>query len=265
VAEEDNGPRGNPTMPVAERNAYPNLILLCGDHHTLIDKDHGTHFSVAQLRQMKASHEAFVARRLSEVETEIQAHSRKRQDALLEAASASRGRLVARWVAAGVSGELAQALADDDAVGAMTRLGSDLPSTGLVVLEGDFGSGKSVTAERIYVADNGAALDDPKAPLPVYLSANFVTGSLADAVHAAAERLGDLNCNGLRLVLDGLDEPGQGRASELLNEARALIYTWPRTRAVLTARPGLPLNRDELKLTYPPLSLDRSAFLRLGY
>jgi hypothetical protein len=117
VTEEDNGPRGDPTMPVAERNAYPNLILLCGDHHTFIDKDHGMHFSVAQLRQMKASHEAFVARRLSEVETEIQAHSRKRQDALLEAASASRGRLVARWVAAGVSGELAQALADDDAVG----------------------------------------------------------------------------------------------------------------------------------------------------
>jgi hypothetical protein len=141
-----------------------------------------------------------------------------------------------------------------------------LPSTGLVVLEGDFGSGKSVTAERIYVADNGAALDDPKAPLPVYLSANFVTGSLADAVHAAAERLGDLNCNGLRLVLDGLDEPGQGRAFELLNEARALIYTWPRTRVVLTARPGLPLNRDELKLTYPPLSDDEVAALagRLG-
>lgn len=266
VAEEDDGPRGDPTMPVPERNAYPNLILLCGDHHTLIDKDHGIHFSVTQLHQMKADHEAFVERRLSEVETEIQARSRKRQDALLAAASASRGRLVARWIAAGVSGELAQALADDDAVGAMTRLGSDLPSTGLVVLEGDFGSGKSVTAERIYVADNAAALDDPSAPLPVYLAANFLTGSLTDAVRAAAERLGDLDRNGLRLVLDGLDEPGQGRASELLNEARALTSTWPSTRIVLTARPGLPLNRDELKLTYPPLSDDEVAALagRLG-
>ena len=267
VAEEDNGPRGDPTVPIPERNAYPNLILLCGDHHTLIDKDHGIHFPVRQLHQMKVDHEAFVARRLSEVETEIQGYSRIRQDALLEAASASRGRLVARWVAAGVSGGLARALADDDALGgATTRLGSDLPSTGLVVLEGDFGSGKSVTAERIYVADNAAALDDPNAPLPVYLSANFVTGSLADAVHAAAERLGDLNRNGLRLVLDGLDEPGQGRASELLNEARALIYTWPSTRIVLTARPGLPLNRDELKLIYPPLSDDEVAALagRLG-
>lgn len=266
VAEEDNGPRGDPAMPVSERNAYPNLILLCGDHHALIDKDHGKHFSVKQLRDIKIEHEALVAQRLSMVETRIQADSRKRKDALLEAASASRGRLVARWVAAGVSSELAQTLADDDALGAATRLGSDLPSTGLVVLEGDFGSGKSVTAERIYIADNDAALDDPSAPLPVYLSANFLAGSLTDTVHAAVEQLGDLNRNGLRLVLDGLDEPGQGRASELLNEARALIFTWPSTRVVLTARPVLPLNQDELKFVYPPLSDDEVAALaeRLG-
>ena len=263
MAEEDDGPRGDPTMPVPERNAYPNLILLCGDHHALIDKDHGMHFSVMQLHQMKADHEAFVARRLSEVETEIQARSRKRQDALLGAASASRRRAGSGALQPAMSRRysLAEALADDDAVGAMTRLGSDLPSTGLVVLEGDFGSGKSVTAERIYVADNAAALDDPSAPLPVYLAANFLTGSLTDAVRAAAERLGDLNRNGLRLVLDGLDEPGQGRASELLNEARALISTWPSTRIVLTARPGLPLNRDELKFTYPPFSDDEVAAL----
>lgn len=49
VAEEDDGPRGDPSMPVSERNAYPNLILLCPTHHTLIDKDNGIHFSVDEL------------------------------------------------------------------------------------------------------------------------------------------------------------------------------------------------------------------------
>jgi hypothetical protein len=39
-------------MPTAERNAYPNLILLCGDDHTLADKDHGIHYSVEQLHKM---------------------------------------------------------------------------------------------------------------------------------------------------------------------------------------------------------------------
>jgi hypothetical protein len=27
VAEEDDGPRGDPTMPIGDRNAYANLIL----------------------------------------------------------------------------------------------------------------------------------------------------------------------------------------------------------------------------------------------
>jgi hypothetical protein len=253
-------------MPISERNAYPNLILLCGDDHTLVDKDHGIHFSVEQLHKMKAGHEAMVDRRLSEVETETEAHSRKRQDALLQAASVSRGRLVAQWLAAGVDAELAQTLADDEAVGAPTRLGQPIPSTGMLMLEGDFGSGKSVTTERIYAADNARAIEDDTAPLPLWLAAKSVTGPLVDAVRTAIEGLGDLNRNGVRLVLDGLDEPGQARASELLNEARALPFTWPNTRVVVTARPGLPLNKGELKLTYPPLSDDEVAALaeRLG-
>jgi len=63
VAEEDKGPRGDPSMPVSDRNAYLNRILLCPKHHRLIDKDRGIHFSVTQLQRMKADHEAQVERR----------------------------------------------------------------------------------------------------------------------------------------------------------------------------------------------------------
>jgi hypothetical protein len=261
VAEEDNGPRGNPAMPISERNAYPNRVLLCGTHHRLIDKDHGVHFSVAQLRQLKADHETWVRRTLSGSQTEAETHARQRQELLLEGASASRGRLVARWVAAGVSPELAQSLADDDRVGAPERLGRALPATGLAVLTGDFGSGKSVTGERIYLADNAAATADDTAPLPAYLIAKSVSGPLLDTVRAAVDRLGNPAERGLSLILDGLDEPGQARAAELLDEARALVCTWPRTRAVITARPGLPLQRDEFRLAYPPLSDEEAARL----
>ncbi|HEX7161523.1 MAG TPA: hypothetical protein VF223_09860 [Trebonia sp.] len=266
MAEEDDGPRGDPSMPPAERNAYPNLILLCGDGHTLVDKDLGIHYAVEQLHKMKADHEAMVDRRLSEVESESETCSRKRQETLLEAASASRGRLVAQWLAAGVDAELAQVLADDEAVGAPARLGQTLPSTGLLVLEGDFGSGKSVTAERIYAADNATAMEDDSAPLPLWLAAKFVAGPLIDAVRIALEGLGNLNRNGVRLVLDGLDEPGQGRALELLNEARALPFTWPNTRVALTVRPGLLLTQNEVQLPCPALSDEEVAALtaRLG-
>ncbi len=257
VAEEDNGPRGDPSMPISERNAYPNLMLLCPTHHTLIDKDHGIHFSVEQLHQMKAAHEALVERRRTGADDERETIARRRQNLLLEAASASRGRLITGWAAAGVRSELSHSLADDDSVGAPSRLGRPVPQTGLVVLEGDFGSGKSVTSERIHAADITAAIKDEQAPVPLYLAAKSVAGSLQDAVRAAAEGLGDLQRVGLHLILDGLDEPGPARASELLNAARTLVLTWRNSRVVATARPGLALNPDE-KLAYPPLSDDEA-------
>jgi hypothetical protein len=117
VAEEDDGPRGDSSTPI--RNAYPNLILMCPTHHRLIDKDHGRHYSVNQLRQMKADHEALVERRRVGSSGDKETRARRRQELLLEAASASRGRLIARWLAAGVSPRLAESLADDDSVGAL--------------------------------------------------------------------------------------------------------------------------------------------------
>jgi hypothetical protein len=265
VAEEDDGPRGDPTMPISERNAYPNRILLCPTHHTLIDKDDGIHYSVTQLLRMKADHEASVeARRLGATDQK-QTFARKRVGLLLEGASASRGRVIASLIAAGIDTELAQSLADDDAVGEPARLGQDLPDTGLVVLEGDFGSGKSVTGERIYLTDLSMAIENIDAPLPVYLSAKSVTGLLVDAVRTVAGQLGDIGRVGLRLVLDGLDEPGSARATELLNEARALPFTWMYTRVVVTTRPGLDVTPEE-KLTYPPLNDEEATTLaeRLG-
>jgi hypothetical protein len=208
---------------------------------------------------MKAEHEALVQARRAGASTQ-QTFARRRQDLLLEAASASSGRLIASWVAAGLSAELAEVMADDESVGAPDRLGRTLPQTGVVVLEGDFGSGKSVTAERIHAGDVSAALDDETAPIPIYLPAKYATGSLEDCLRRAAEGLGDLNTVGLRLVLDGLDEPGPARAAELLGEARSLAFTWPNSRVVVTARPGLKLNRDEA-FPYPPLSDDEATAL----
>jgi hypothetical protein len=55
VADSRAGPRG--LFPITEEdvNAHGNLILLCGDHHKLVDSQPNT-FSVAVLREMKAQH-----------------------------------------------------------------------------------------------------------------------------------------------------------------------------------------------------------------
>ena len=59
AGEKPSSARYDPSMTDAQRNHYDNLIYLCGDHHTQIDKQHGD-FSVDCLLKMKAKHEAQV-------------------------------------------------------------------------------------------------------------------------------------------------------------------------------------------------------------
>jgi HNH endonuclease len=63
VAESDDGPRADPSMPLERRNSYANLILLCRNHHKVIDAQEGE-YTVSGLHEMKAVHEAWVAAQL---------------------------------------------------------------------------------------------------------------------------------------------------------------------------------------------------------
>jgi hypothetical protein len=60
VADSRQGPRGNDPLRKADRGKHPNLILLCREHHKIIDSQVNT-YSVAVLRQMKHDHETRVA------------------------------------------------------------------------------------------------------------------------------------------------------------------------------------------------------------
>jgi hypothetical protein len=57
VAESRQGPRGGEPMSEEERNQHINLLLLCPNHHRVVDSQPHT-YSVAVLRQMKLDHEA---------------------------------------------------------------------------------------------------------------------------------------------------------------------------------------------------------------
>lgn len=65
VAESPNGPRGNSPMSIQERNSYSNLILLCNQHHQLIDSEAAlATYTVERLTAMKEKHESWVERSL---------------------------------------------------------------------------------------------------------------------------------------------------------------------------------------------------------
>lgn len=57
VAESRSGPRGGAMLSDEDRNKHTNLILVCPEHHTIIDRQPNT-YSIAVVRQMKADHEA---------------------------------------------------------------------------------------------------------------------------------------------------------------------------------------------------------------
>ena len=61
VADSRQGPRGEDPLDNRERNKCSNLILLCTEHHTIIDAQPRT-YSVAVLRQMKRDHESRISK-----------------------------------------------------------------------------------------------------------------------------------------------------------------------------------------------------------
>ena len=63
VGHSDTGPRCDPTMPAVQRNEYPNLILLCGTCHDIVDGQPNTH-TIPALKEMKQKHEAWVRKNL---------------------------------------------------------------------------------------------------------------------------------------------------------------------------------------------------------
>lgn len=62
-AFSSKGPRGDPNFPEDKRNLYPNLILFCGHHHTIVDKQPNT-YTISDLKEWKKKHEDWVRKQL---------------------------------------------------------------------------------------------------------------------------------------------------------------------------------------------------------
>jgi len=65
VARSPGGPRGDDPLPAERRDSYDNLILLCPNHHTEVDRDI-KFWPSSKLREQKASHEQWVQGQIDE-------------------------------------------------------------------------------------------------------------------------------------------------------------------------------------------------------
>jgi hypothetical protein len=64
VGEKPDVPRGTSILTEQERNSYHNIVLLCPNHHTEIDKNIPD-WPVEKLHMKKQKHELWVQRSLS--------------------------------------------------------------------------------------------------------------------------------------------------------------------------------------------------------
>lgn len=67
ISPKPDGPRHSDRIPADQLDAFNNLILLCQEHHKIID-DHPSEFSIELMRKWKAEHEFSVAQRLSDTD-----------------------------------------------------------------------------------------------------------------------------------------------------------------------------------------------------
>lgn len=71
VAEKPGGPRGESARTPEQRDLYSNLVLLCKEHHKLVD-DNEEEYPVERLHQIKDDHVQWVRERLEGFDAEKQ-------------------------------------------------------------------------------------------------------------------------------------------------------------------------------------------------
>ncbi len=75
-AAQDDGPRANPKLTEGERGAFANLILLCANCHTMVDKAPGA-FPDSVIVKWKSDHERRIAAVFGAISYDTRADARK--------------------------------------------------------------------------------------------------------------------------------------------------------------------------------------------
>ena len=171
------------------------------------------------------------------------------------------GQAIARWQALGVTADRALGLLTEEGIGSLP--GELLPASpgGLIVLQGDFGSGKSLAAIRWLRKRIETAVTDRRAPIPVWLDARTPFQTLDGALAQLAGSAGEYRSLGVSLVIDGIDERTDRPFASILDECRALVHALPNTAILMTTRPTTSFAADTELKTIPALTADEAAAL----
>lgn len=155
-------------------------------------------------------------------------------------------------------------LDDDEASALATRAlampPSIAPPTGLTIVTGAMGVGKTTELERLHRHAIERALENTSAPIPMLLHAREVGSTSLLAVAAEqASGLGDPSGVGAHLVVDGLDEANI-RIADLAGRVATLLAAWPSSTVIMASRPE-SLQPDLRTEVLGPMSQEDAAAL----
>lgn len=166
----------------------------------------------------------------------------------------SYGRCIHRWQASGLTRAEAINNCYSSTIGDLASTLVPTVSTPLRLLIAPVGSGKSLAAERFYQRYIKTFMASGKGPFPVFLEASTIGSSLENSIREKAVAFGDVDEEGVCLVVDGLDEINLPKAQQILSAIRVIINSWPSTLALLTSRPLKAWSDLEEVEELPPLS-----------
>lgn len=169
-----------------------------------------------------------------------------------------------RWEALGIPEEMARELANSESIGKPFE--GSLPTQGkrLVVIEGDFGTGKSLLAERVFQIKCREYLKQHSGPVPVYIEAQTIVHTVEERVRSALDGLWDPYVQGTFLIVDGLDETGGTKGDAILRDLKVIASSWGSTLVLATSR-SLPwTDSGTTRVEMPLLSVEEAARLVYG-
>ena len=161
------------------------------------------------------------------------------------------------WTTLGVPEDIAGELSDDHSVGHKLTL----PTTGMLTVNAQQGSGKTLAAQRLYQLALVNRLQDHSQPLPVFLNARNISGDLKDQIEGYTREHGTVYTQRVLVIIDGLDETGRHKANRLLNQVQSYTDANQDAAAVVMTRPLPGLEPAEGSFVLPECNEEEFLFI----
>ena len=160
-----------------------------------------------------------------------------RKNKIQESYRNSLSRCKQMWRTLNVPENIATELSEDTSVGDL--LGS--PCSGLYVVFGNQGSGKTLAAERLFQRWLKQSLDDSSQPFPLFINSRDLNEPLNEYINRMTQGYSSPAIQGVAIIIDGIDEIGITRANELIKKIKVFAGANPKSIIIITSRqlPGL--------------------------